>query len=88
MRKETKTLVKEEKKRRKIPGELIYERVKGSPVYYRDYMRILSGEKSLEEVMEAEKGKRWFITDWDDEVDYIEDIKFSINQLIKPGAAR
>jgi len=51
MSKETKTLVTEEKKRRKIPGELIYERVKGSPVYYRDYTRILSGEKSLEEVM-------------------------------------
>jgi len=33
--------------------------------------------------MEAEKGKRWFITDWNDEVDYIENIKFSINQVIK-----
>jgi len=34
-------------------------------------------------VMVAEKGKRWFITDWDDEINYIENIKFSINQLIK-----
>lgn len=34
-------------------------------------------------VMVAEKGKRWFITDWDDEINYIEDIKCSINQLLK-----
>ena len=34
-------------------------------------------------VMVAEKGKRWFITDWDDEINYIENIKFSINQLLK-----
>ena len=34
-------------------------------------------------VMVAEKGKRWFITDWDDEINYIESIKFSINQLLK-----
>lgn len=41
---------------------------------------ILTKEKK---VMVAEKGERWFITDWDDEIDYIENIKFSVNQLIQ-----
>lgn len=199
MNKETETLVEEKKKRRKIPKELIYEMAKGSPIYYRDYDKVLAGEKTLEEVMGssglqsyliiliinlfltklsdryvvlsnevgfkfspkswrnldiaifekekvrdsllkdeyiaippkvvvevdtkadlkkhgdvihyinektddllgsgverviwvltkekkvlvAEKDKRWFITDWDDEINYIENIKFSINQLLK-----
>ena len=199
MSKETGTLVEEKKKRRKIPKELIYEMAKGSPIYYRDYDKVLAGGKTLEEVMGssglqsyliililnlllsklsgryvvlsnevgfkfspkswrnldiaifekekvrdsllkdeyiaippkvvvevdtkadlkkhgdvihyinektddllgsgverviwvltkerkvmvAEKGKRWFITDWDDEINYIENIKFSINQLLK-----
>lgn len=34
-------------------------------------------------VEEKKKSKRWFITDWDDEINYIENIKFSINQLLK-----
>lgn len=199
MSKETETLVEERKKRRKIPKELIYEMTRGSPIYYRDYDKVLAGGKTLEEVMGnsglqsylitlilnlllsklsdkyvvlsnevgfkfppksrrnldiaifekekvkdsllkdeyiavppkvvievdtkadlkkygdvthyinektddllgsgverviwaltkerkvmvAEKGKRWFITDWDDEINYIEDIKCSINQLLK-----
>ncbi len=199
MDKETGALVKEKRKRRKIPRELIYEMVRGSPIYYRDYDKVLAGEKALEEimgssglqsylitlilnlllskrsdryvilsnevgfkfvpkswrtldiaifekekvrdyllkdkfvsvspkvvievdtkadlrksgdiihymnektddlldsgverivwiltkekkVMVAEKGKRWFITDWDDEIEYIENIKFSVNQLIQ-----
>lgn len=33
-------------------------------------------------VMVAEKDKRWFITDWNDEIEIIDDIKLSINQLI------
>lgn len=199
MNKKTEVLVRGKKKRGKIPRELIYEMVRGSTVYYRDYNRVLAGEKSLEEVMGssglqsylimlilnlllskisnkyvilsnevgfkfspkswrnldiaifekekvrdsllkdeyiaippkvvvevdtkadlkkygdvihyinektddllgsgverviwvltkerkvmvAEKGKRWFITDWDDEINYVENIKFSINQLIQ-----
>ena len=199
MSKETETLVEEKKKRRKIPKELIYEMARGSPIYYRDYDKVLAGGKTLEEVMGssglqsyliililnlllsklsgryvvlsnevgfkfsptslrnldiaifekekvkdsllkdeyiavppkvvievdtkadlkkhgdvihyinektddllgsgverviwvltkerkvmvAEKGKRWFITDWDDEINYTENIKFSINQLLK-----
>lgn len=39
------------KKRRKIPKELIYELRRGRPIYYRDYDKVLVGEKTLEEVM-------------------------------------
>lgn len=44
---------KEEKKknRMRIPKELIYEMRYGSPIYYRDYDKVLSGEKTPEEVM-------------------------------------
>jgi len=38
-------------RRKKIPKELIYEKRFGSPIYYRDYDKVLSGEKTLEEVM-------------------------------------
>lgn len=51
MSKETETLVEEKKKRRKIPKELIYEMARGSPIYYRDYDKVLAGGKTLEEVM-------------------------------------
>ncbi len=199
MNKKTEVLVRGKKKRGKIPRGLIYEMVRGSAVYYRDYNKVLAGEKTLEEVMGssglqsyiimlilnlllsktgnkyvilsnevgfkfspkswrnldiaiferekvkdcllkdeyitvppkivievdtkadlkkygdivhymnektddllgsnvekiiwvltkekkvmvAEKGKRWFITDWNDEINCVENIKFSINQLIK-----
>ncbi len=39
------------RKRKRIPKELIYEMRHGSPIYYRDYDLVLSGERSLEEVM-------------------------------------
>ncbi|WP_457640380.1 Uma2 family endonuclease [Persephonella sp.] len=41
----------ENKKRKRISKELIYEMRHGSPIYYRDYDKVLSGEKTLEEVM-------------------------------------
>ena len=34
-----------------IPKELVYEMRYGIPIYYRDYKKVLSGEKTLEEVM-------------------------------------
>ncbi|MBK3331680.1 Uma2 family endonuclease [Persephonella atlantica] len=46
---------KKEKKRRSVPRELIYEMRYGSPIYYRDYDKVLAGEKSLEEVMGSSK---------------------------------
>jgi len=42
---------KQKVKRKKIPKVLIYEMRNGKPIYYRDYKKVLSGEKSLEEVM-------------------------------------
>jgi len=47
-----KTAIKKEKKTKKrVPKYLIYEMRKGSPIYYRDYDKVISGEKTLEEVM-------------------------------------
>ncbi|ADY73987.1 hypothetical protein Dester_1356 [Desulfurobacterium thermolithotrophum DSM 11699] len=46
-------LVEDKKKRGRkgIPRELIYEMRYGKPIYYRDYDKVLSGEKTLEEVV-------------------------------------
>ncbi|GAK61166.1 hypothetical protein U27_01065 [Candidatus Vecturithrix granuli] len=38
-------------KRKTIPRELIYEMRHGTPIYYRDYQKVVANEKSLEEVM-------------------------------------
>jgi len=46
-----KPATKKERKIKRVPKELIYEMRYGSPIYYRDYDKVLSGEKSLEEVM-------------------------------------
>ena len=48
------TLVKK-KKAKRIPRELIYEMRHGKPIYYRDYDKVLSGEKTLEEVIGSSK---------------------------------
>ncbi len=52
----TATRLKEERRKtvKRVPKELIYEMRYGSPVYYRDYDKVLSGEKTLEEVMGSE----------------------------------
>lgn len=38
-------------KRKRIPKELIYEMVRGKPIYYRDYKKVLTKKKSAEEIM-------------------------------------
>ncbi len=48
------TLVKK-KKAKRVPRELIYEMRHGKPIYYRDYDKVLSGEKTLEEVIGSSK---------------------------------
>ena len=48
-------------KRKRVPRELIYEMRKGSPIYYRDYDKVLSGEKTLEEVMGSSDLHAWFL---------------------------
>ena len=52
----------EKKTRRGVPRELIYEMRYGKPIYYRDYDRVLSGEKSLEEVMGSSKLQSFLIS--------------------------
>ena len=42
-------------KKRRVPRELVYEMRYGSPIYYKDYDKVLSGEKTLEEVMGSSK---------------------------------
>ena len=55
--------VKEKKKksRKRVPKELIYEMRYGSPIYYRDYDKVISGEKTLEEVMGSSKLQAFII---------------------------
>ncbi|WP_283400673.1 hypothetical protein [Desulfurobacterium pacificum] len=56
------SLVKKEKRKgRGIPKELIYEMRYGKPIYYRDCDKVLSGEKTLEEVMGSSKLQWWII---------------------------
>jgi hypothetical protein len=43
--------VKRKAKRKAIPQELIYEMAHGRPIYYRDYKKVLTGEKCAEEIM-------------------------------------
>ena len=33
--------------------------------------------------MVAEKGKRWFITDWNDTIEIIDSLKLNIDNLLK-----
>jgi len=54
--------VAEKKKRvKRVPKELIYEMRFGSPIYYRDYDKVLLGEKKLEEVMGSSDLQAWII---------------------------
>lgn len=49
------------KKRRGIPRALIYEMRYGSPIYYRDYDKVLKGEIPLEAVMGSSGLQAWLI---------------------------
>ena len=53
---------KQKKTRKKVPKELIYEMRYGSPIYYRDYNKVLAGEKTIEEVMGINKLQSFLIT--------------------------
>ncbi len=55
------TETKQKVKRKKIPKALIYEMRNGKPIYYRDYKKVISGEKSLEEVMGSSKIQSFII---------------------------
>ncbi|RUM47522.1 MAG: Uma2 family endonuclease [Hydrogenothermus sp.] len=49
------------KKKKQIPKELVYELINGSPVYYRDYEKVLSGQTTLEGVMGSSDLQSWII---------------------------
>ena len=46
---------------RRVPKELIYEMRKGSPIYYRDYDKVLKGELPIEAVMGSSGLQAWLI---------------------------
>ena len=58
----TTTKKQKKKTRKRVPKELIYEMRYGSPIYYRDYDKVLAGEKTLEEVMGSSKLQALLIT--------------------------
>ncbi len=56
------TLKKPQKKiRRKVPKELIYELINGSPIYYKGYEKVLSGQTTLEGIMGSSDLQAWII---------------------------
>lgn len=36
---------------RKVPDALVYETIDGQPLYYRGYKEVMSGKKTIEEIM-------------------------------------
>ncbi len=49
------------REKQRVPKALIYEMRRGKPIYYRDYQRVLSKEKTLGEVMGSSKIQAWII---------------------------
>ncbi len=45
----------------RVPKELIYEMRKGSPIYYRDYDKVLKGELPIEAVMGSSGLQAWLV---------------------------
>ena len=53
---------KKTKTRKRVPKYLIYEMRKGSPIYYRDYDKVISGEKTTEEIMGSSELQSIFVS--------------------------
>ncbi len=49
-----------EQDRKQLLKELVYERYRGRPIYYRGYREVLQGKKTVEEVMGSSK-LQWFV---------------------------
>ena len=49
------------KRKRQIPKELVYELINGSPIYYRDYEKVLSGQETPEGIMGSSDLQSWII---------------------------
>ncbi len=56
-----KQLSNKKKVSRRVPKELIYEMRKGSPIYYRDYDKVLKGELPIEAVMGSSGLQAWLV---------------------------
>ncbi|WP_457625093.1 Uma2 family endonuclease [Persephonella sp.] len=54
-------VVEKKKATKRVPKELVYEMRHGSPIYYRDYDKVLSGKKKPEEVMGSSDLQAWMI---------------------------
>ena len=54
-------VVEKKKATKRVPKELVYEMRHGSPIYYRDYDKVLSGEKKPEEVVGSSDLQAWMI---------------------------
>ncbi|NPA12553.1 MAG: Uma2 family endonuclease [Aquificae bacterium] len=52
---------KQTKQRKAIPKELVYELINGSPVYYKDYEKVLSGQTTAEGIMGSSDLQSWII---------------------------
>ncbi len=60
-KKQLKNKQKKQTKRTRVPKALIYEMRKGSPIYYRDYDKVLAGELPLEAVMGSSGLHSWLL---------------------------
>ena len=56
-----KQLSNKKKVSKRVPKELIYEMRKGSPIYYRDYDKVLKGELPIEAVMGSSGLQAWLV---------------------------
>jgi len=52
---------KKKQHRRAVPKQLVYEMRKGSPIYYRDYDKVISGEIPIEAVMGSSGLHSWLV---------------------------
>ena len=50
------------KKRKIIPKELIYEMVRGTPIYYHGYEEVISGKKKIEQIMGSSGIQSYLVT--------------------------
>ena len=50
------------KKRKTIPKELIYEMVRGTPIYYHGYEEVISGLKKIEQIMGSSGIQSYLVT--------------------------
>lgn len=53
----------EEKTKESIPDFLVYEVINGKPIAYRDYKKVILGEKSLEEIMGSSLLQSWLVAE-------------------------